>query len=282
MEMARLCRVAIISADSRQVYRGLDIGTAKPTSADREVVPHFGLDLVEPGETFSAGQFARAVQTWLRQCPDRQPLIVGGTGLYIKALTDGLFTQPPMESAALRRLRAVVEALPDVQRWACRLDPHYVVGGKQRAGRAVEVALLTGWPLSWWQRKSPGVPSIEPWVVRLTMPRETLHARIAARVRRMLDHGWIDEVRSLLRRGVAESAPGLDAVGYQEIVQHLRGQIALRDLEGKIALRTRQYAKRQETWFRNQLGSHRVLVYDTSLPSARIAEMIVDTWRKEN
>ena len=257
--LAALTPITVISADARQIYRRLDIGTAKPDPTTRRRVPHLGVDLIEPGERYSAGRFAREASAWLAEvrAAGRQPVVVGGTGLYIRALADGLFREPPFDPGRREQLRAWSEALEggELARWAGRLDPRFPGGGRQRAARAVEVALLTGHALSWWQREARerGGGALRPWYIHLTVPRGLLQRRLAARVDEMLAAGFVDEVRGVLASGVAADAPGLDGVGYREIVSMLQGRLPERELRDAILVATRRYAKRQETWFRNQL-----------------------------
>jgi tRNA dimethylallyltransferase len=267
--------LVVLSADSRQIYRGLDIGTAKPEPALRARVPHLGLDLVDPGERYSAGRFAREATGWLATLdPGRRPLVVGGTGFYVRALVDGLFREPPMDPERRERVRAALADLPNLAAWAVRLDPGYTGGGRQRATRAVEVALLSGRPLSWWQAHARAAGALTPWYVRLTVPRAVLRQRIAARTRAMLSAGLVDEVRRVLARGVPPDAPGLDAVGYREVVQFLQGHLAEADLEAAIVAATAKYAKRQETWFRHQLAGDVVTLDATRDPPALAAEIV--------
>jgi tRNA dimethylallyltransferase len=267
--------IVVISADSRQVYRGLDIGTAKPSAELRARVPHLGLDLVGPGARYSAGDFARDATGWLHDAePGRRPIVVGGTGFYVRALVDGLFREPPTEAPRRDRLRAALASLSGLASWAVRLDPGYTGGGRQRAARAVEVALLTGRPLSWWQANARAAGAFHPWYVRLTVPRAVLRRRIAERVRAMLDAGLVDEVQGLLARGVAPDAAGLDAVGYREVVQMVQGRLPAADLEATIVAATGRYAKRQETWFRHQLVGEVVTLDATRAPATLAAELI--------
>jgi len=249
--------VTIISADARQVYRGLDIGTAKPDRELRARVPTMGVDLIPPGEAYSAGRFAREAAAWLEEirAAGRQPVVVGGTGLYIRALTDGLFHQPPLDVARRARLRAWTDAVaaPQLAHWAARLDRRYAGGGRQRAARAVEVALLTGRGLTWWQEHARASGVMRPWYIHLTLPRAALQRRIAARVDAMLAAGLVDEVRGLLAAGAPPSGPGLDGVGYREVVAMLDRRLPEHGLREAIFIATRRYAKLQETWFRNQL-----------------------------
>lgn len=290
--LARRIPLTVVSADARQVYRRLDIGTAKPTPEERAAAPHEGLDLVEPGERFSAGRFAREAAGWLTaaRAAGRLPLVVGGTGFYVRALADGLFQEPPLDPDARDRLREWSGTLegPDLARWALRLDPRFSGGGRQRAARTVEVALLTGRPLSLWQRMARAAGVMKPWYVVLTIPRDLLRRRIAERVDAMLAAGLVEEVRAELARGTAADAAGLDGVGYREVVAMLAGKLAPKDLRETIVRASRQYAKRQETWFRNQLRyqpsatSHQpdaAWTLDATREPAELAEVIESRWR---
>jgi tRNA dimethylallyltransferase len=255
--LAALTPITVVSADARQVYRGLDIGTAKPDPQTLAQVPHRGLDLVEPGERYSAGRFARDAAGWIAEAraAGRQPVVVGGTGLYIRALADGLFREPPFDPTRRERLRQWSESLAgaDLARWAGRLDPRFPGGGRQRAARAIEVALLTGHALSWWQREARESGALHPWYIHLTVPRDVLYRRLAARVDAMVRAGLVQEVRRRLAAGVAPDAPGLDGIGYREVVSMLNGRLPESELRDAILVSTRRYAKRQDTWFRNQL-----------------------------
>jgi tRNA dimethylallyltransferase len=290
--LAERLPLTVISADARQVYRRLDIGTAKPDQTVRERVPHRGLDLVEPGQRYSAGQFARDAAGWLAEAraAGRLPFVVGGTGFYVRALADGLFQEPPLDPERRDRLRRWAGGLAgaDVARWAARLDARFTGGGRQRAARVVEVALLTGRPLSLWQRMAHAAGVMRPWYIVLTLPRDVLRRRIAARVEAMLAAGLVDEVRAELARGTAPDAAGLDGVGYRESVAMLQGRLAARDLPEAIARATRQYAKRQETWFRNQLRpqtsdvgrqADAVWMLDATESAADLAATIEARWR---
>ncbi len=275
--------ITVISADSRQVYRGLDIGTAKPTADILEQVPHVGLDVVDPGERYSAGRFARDATRWLTEIgPSRLPVVAGGTGFYGRALADGLFREPPIDARAREKFRAWAANADALGAWAARLDPEYRGGGRQRASRTVEVALLTGRPLSTWQREAKAEGAMRPWYVRLTAPRRFLHDRIRRRVGAMLRAGWVDEVRQVLQAGVAPDAAGLDGVGYRDVIAHLQGTVTERELADAIAASTRQYAKRQETWFRHQLIGHPVVTLDGTDPPNVLARRIVELWEERD
>lgn len=290
--LAALTPITVISADARQIYRGLDIGTAKPDRETLTRVPHRGLDLLDPGERYSAGRFARDAAGWIAEAraAGRQPMLVGGTGLYIRALADGLFREPPFDPGRREQLRSWSESLEggELARWAGRLDPRFPGGGRQRAARAVEVALLTGHALSWWQREARERGTLRPWYIHLTVPREVLHRRLAARVDQMLAAGLVAEVRRVLESGVAPDAAGLDGVGYREVVAMLNGQLAEAALRDAILVSTRRYAKRQDTWFRNQLRSRSSVVghqledlwtLDASRTPEVLASEIFERWK---
>ncbi|HEX6616826.1 MAG TPA: tRNA (adenosine(37)-N6)-dimethylallyltransferase MiaA [Gemmatimonadales bacterium] len=273
----------IVSADSRQVYRRLDIGTAKPTRKERARVPHHGLDLVEPGARYSAGHFARDAAGWIAdiRARGRLPVVVGGTGLYVRALAEGLFHEPALDPARRRSLDAYTARLEPLEllRWAGRLDPGFRGGGRQRAARAIEVALLTGYPLSHWQEAARAKGAIDPWYVVLTVPRPVLQQRIATRAAEMVRRGLIEEVASVLAEGHAPAAPGLDGIGIREAVEYLHGRRPRESVADAIAVATRQYAKRQQTWFRHQLGGT-VLAVDATRPPERLAAEIAEAFAR--
>jgi tRNA dimethylallyltransferase len=273
----------VVSADSRQVYRALDIGTAKPPRRWLQKVPHHGLDLVRPGERYSAGRFAQEAPGWIADIRARglSPVVVGGTGLYIKALADGLFAEPPLDPRRRQDLERWTATLPDIDlvRMAARLDPGFRGGGRQRAARAIEVALLTGQPLSHWQASARAQGVITPWYVVLTAPRAVLHQRIQARAAEMVRQGMIEEVAAVLAEGAAPDAPGLDAIGPREAVEYLQGQRSRDSVADAVATASRQYAKRQETWFRHQLEGP-VITLDATRPPDQLAREIADLWRR--
>ena len=284
MALAAHWPLEVISADSRQVYRSLDIGTAKPTARERARVPHHGVDLIDPGERYSAGRFARDAARWITDVRDRgrMPVVVGGTRLYVRALADGLFSEPPMDPARRRSLDAFTARLEpiDLVRWATRLDRDFGGGGRQRAARAVEVALLTGRPLSHWQQAARAQGILDPWYVVLTAPRAVLHQRILRRAEEMVRRGVIEEAAAVLAGGHRAGAPGLDGVGIREAVEYLHGLRPRESVAEAIATSTRQYAKRQETWFRHQLGGEPLTLDATRSPDKLAAE-IAAAWRED-
>ncbi|HEY2807069.1 MAG TPA: tRNA (adenosine(37)-N6)-dimethylallyltransferase MiaA [Gemmatimonadales bacterium] len=281
--LASLAPIEIISADSRQIYRGLDVGTAKPSAADRAAAPYHGIDILEPRERYSAGRFARDAAGWIVAAAGRGrlPVVVGGTGFYLRALFDGLFDEPEMDESRRQRLRSLLDALPGAERvrWARRLDPVFAGGGAQREARGIEVALLTGVPLSRLHQDAPApLPPAKAWYAVMKLPREQLVERITQRVRSMLSGGLVAEVERSLAAGVPDDAPGLSGVGYAEVVELLRGRLAAASLESAIVTSTRRYAKRQVTWFRHQLKGP-VTMLDASQPPDVLAQELLSGYR---
>jgi tRNA dimethylallyltransferase len=273
----------IVSADSRQVYRRLDIGTAKPTRKERARAPHHGLDVVDPGGRYSAGHFARDAVGWLADIRSRGklPVVVGGTGLYVRALAEGLFAEPPLDAARRRSLDAWTARLEPIEllRWASRLDPGFRGGGRQRAARAIEVALLSGHPLSYWQQAARARGSLDPWYIVLTVPRPVLHQRIARRAEEMVRRGLIEEVAAVLAEGHPPGAPGLDGIGIREAVEYLHGHRTRDTVAPAVTVGTRQYAKRQQTWFRHQLCGN-VVTLDATRSPEKLAAEIAGLWER--
>lgn len=275
----------VVSADSRQIYRRLDIGTAKPTTRELGRVRHHGIDIVEPGARYSAGRFARDASVWIgdMRARRRMPVVVGGTGLYVRALAEGLFLEPEMDRGRRMALDAWIGGLDarDLVRWATRLDAGFRGGGRQRATRAIEVALLTGRPLSHWQTAARSAGAIRPWYVVLTAPRPVLHQRIARRADEMVRRGVIEEAAAVLAEGHAPGAPGLDGVGIREAVDYLMGRRTRESVAEAIATSTRQYAKRQETWFRHQITDEKLML-DATRPPERLAAEIAEAWDRRS
>ena len=256
----------IISADSRQIYRGFDVGTAKPTRAERELVPHEGIDVADATERYSAAAWAAAADSWIAtaRAARRIPIVVGGTGLYLRALFDGLFQQPPLDPVRRERLAAELAQLdvPELRRWVAALDPERVHLGRAQLLRAAEIALLSGQRVSALHRHRPTAPRWRPRYL-LVDPGPVLADRIAARIDEMLDHGWPDEVMRLMHT-VPADAPAWNATGYDAVRRLVSGAISRADARQEILIATRQYAKRQRTWFRNQLPPERVTRVDAT------------------
>jgi tRNA dimethylallyltransferase len=248
----------IISVDSMQVYRGLDVGTAKPSAEERRRVPHHLIDVVDLNEPFDAAQFVRLARAAAAnvQSRGRVPILCGGTGLYFKAFLEGLGDAPPADA----RLRAELEATPlsELLRELEQRDPATFAKidrrNPRRVLRAIEVIRLTGRPFS-SQRAAWEPPSAKRDLHLFGLARETadLHARINARVDAMFRNGLVSETERLLQRGLADNRTAMQAIGYRQVVEHLRGERSLAETIELVKIRTRQFAKRQMTWFRRQL-----------------------------
>lgn len=277
----------IVSMDSRQVYRGMDVGTAKATRQERARIPHHGLDLRDPDQRYGAGEFARDARRWIASIAERGrvPVLAGGTGFYFKALADPLFEEPDLDPRRRRALERFLEALPraDLERWVRALDPARAdtaaAGGRQRLMRTASMALLTGRPLSWWHRRYRGPSALHGVVCVLQVPPELLADRIDRRVHAMVKAGWVEETARLLAAGYGREAPGMSGVGYREIADHLDGRLSLAEAVERTQAATRRYARRQRTWFRRQLGPGAVAV-DGVAPLDRQAETVAEAWRR--
>lgn len=284
--LARILEVEIISMDSRQVYKGMDIGTDKVPDDVREQLPHHALDLVHPDVRYSAGQFARDARDWIKEIikRDRVPVLAGGTGFFLKAITEPVFSEPPLDSARLKKIRRYLSALDYrvLARWVEKLDPERaslaIDGGPQRMSRTIEVALLTGKPLSSWHRESPSdVAALTGLIIQLELPREEIDRRINDRVTYMVERGLVSEVRSLLEAGYTFDDPGMTATGYREIAHYLEGGQTLEEAMEEIRRNTRRYARRQLTWFRNQLPPS-VCMIDATASIDVQATAVLDAW----
>lgn len=256
--------VTIVSADSRQIYRELDVGTAKPTAAERAAAPHRGIDVVEPTERYSAARWADDAERWADEAyaAGRVPVVVGGTGFYMRALFDPLFEEPALDAARRDDLQRVLSQMPrsELVRWTRALDPERAHLGRTQLLRAIEVALLTGHRVSTLhrQRARPARRRARYLVVD---PGAALAARISDRLNSMIAGGWVEEVRRLKNQLPAD-APAWKATGYRVMRDYVTGAID-GDLARKaILIETRQYAKRQRTWFRHQLDEELVTRVD--------------------
>jgi len=255
--LARRLDGEIINADSRQVYRGMDIGTAKPAAAERKAVRHWLIDVANPDERFSLAMYLDAAHAalsdiWSR---DKLPLVVGGTGQYVWALLEGWRVPrvPPD-----RALRAELEALAAREGPAAVMDilraedPASAAAidarNLRRMVRAIEVTRATGRPFSAWQQKD--APSFAAAIVGLRIDRARLYARIDARVDAMITAGLVDEVRRLNAAGYGCDLPSMQSIGYREICAHLRGELTLDAAVARIKTETHRLARMQHTWFR--------------------------------
>ncbi len=270
MQLAHEVGASIVSADSRQVYRDFDLGTSKPSLDDRRRVPHFGVDVAHPTERFSAAQWAERSRGWLREIEvsGRLPLIVGGTGFYIRALVDPLVNAPPLDPTRRDALASelALRSTGDLQRWCAALDPPRSHLGRTQLLRAIETALLTGQRLSDLQRSSSRAPRATARYL-LVDPGSALAGRIVGRVHEMLDAGWLAEV-SRLAGVIPPEAPAWTATGYDVLRAVALGDVRQDDAIDRIIVATRQYAKRQRTWFRHQLGDAGVTRVDPTRADA--------------
>jgi tRNA dimethylallyltransferase len=268
--LARAHPLTIVSADSRQIYRGFDIGTAKPTEREQRAVPHRGIDVIEPTDRYSAARWAEAARAWIDAAiaANSTPLVVGGAGLYLRALTEPLFDEPPLDPAKRDALDAELASLTvaELRRWCEQLDPARAHLGRTQLLRAITVALLSGTPISTWHAREPRAAGLAARY--LVVDRGAgLAARLDERLAAMLEAGWEREVEQLART-VPEEAPAWNGTGYRWIRAAVTKECSREDALAKVRIDTRQYAKRQRTWFRHQLELSRVTRIDPGAPDA--------------
>jgi len=277
----------IVSADSMKVYRGLDVGTAKPSPEARRRVPHHAIDVADPDETFSAARWLELAEAAIAdiRARGRAPIVSGGTPLYLKALLEGLFEGPAADPALRRRLRAEAGArgADHLHARLARLDPE--AAGRihpndlRRIVRALEVHEKTGRPISALQRQwGERRPAYRPLLLALRRSRDDLTRRITDRARRMLEAGLVDEVRALVGRCGDLARGPRQALGYAEVLAYLRGDLAEADLQAAIVAHTRQFARRQMSWLRRFEGAT-WLDADPGAPSDALADRVVALWR---
>lgn len=288
LDVARELDAEIVSMDSRAVFRGMDVGTAKPTTEERSDVPHHGIDIAEPSERFNAARWGRYAREKIAEirARGRVPMLVGGTGLFLRGLTHPIFQEPPLDPDRRARLGAALETMDDGEllRWVEELDPEAATrlrgwGGRQRLLRTLELPLLTGRTLGWWHRHSPPEdPPVPVLAFVLEVPRERLLAAVDRRVGAMVDAGLVDEVRVLVERYGAQ-APGLNAHGYAELIPYLAGERSLDEALELVRKNTRAYTKRQLTWFRRQLPDGAVWL-DATRPRDELVREVVARWRE--
>ena len=255
LDLAQREPSTIISADSRQVYRGFDVGTAKPTLAEQELVPHVGIDVADPETRYSAAAWALAADQWIEDtiAAGRRPIVVGGTGLYLRALFEGLFEEPLIDAERRRALEAelATRSTESLREWVTTLDPPRAHLGRTQLLRSIQIALLTGRRLSDLHRERPRKPRWRPRYL-VVDPGPLLGERIARRIDDMLEHGWADEVQRLMQT-IPPHAPAWNSTGYGAVRALLDGTLSRAAFHEKVLIDTRQYAKRQRTWFRHQL-----------------------------
>lgn len=278
IEVALALGTEIVTADSTQVYRGMNIGTDTPSDADRQGVPHRVIDVVEPDEPFNAGEFRRRALRAITRLHDqgRLPLVVGGTGLYVRALLHGLWAGPPVDRVLRRALEAEARdrgdgamyqelrcADPDTAR---RLHPRDAI----KVRRALEVYRQTGVPLSQahQQHRGQARPAFRALVLGLTMERAMLYRRIDQRIDDELAKGLVGETQTLLARGYSRNLVSMKSLGYRQMAGYLEGDCTFDEAVRQLKRDTRRYAKRQMTWFRKEPGLQWVEIQaDESMPS---------------
>lgn len=290
VELARRLDAEILSLDSMAVYRGMDIGTAKPGSEDRAQVSHHLIDVVDPTYEFSLAEYVRLAHRTAEEVRGRgkQVLFVGGTPLYLKSLLRGLYQGPPpdwefrkaveeeLAAVGIEALRERLEVIDPIS--AAKLHPH----DQRRMIRALEVYKVTGIPLSHLQTQfeSARKPT-DVKVFALSWPRPVLHERIDARVERMFAVGLVDEVRGLMERHGSLGRTASQAVGYREVLEHLRGEQPLSATIEHVKHATHQFARRQETWFRG-LSECRKVERDDLSNAAGVASGIIELAGKQS
>jgi tRNA dimethylallyltransferase len=251
----------VVACDSTQLYRGFDIGTAKPNPIDRRNIPHHLIDVLEPSEEATAGRYRQLALSVMEglSLRKRLPVLTVGTGLYLRALLEGLAEVPQRSEELRERLRVDAEEHPPgyLHQILKKLDPEaaskIAPADEQKLIRAIEVCVLAGKPISEVHRA--GRTPLEGWGVLkigLMPPSESLHQRIKARTDAMLARGWLREVQALIESGLAEDVKPFDFIGYRELRAALRSEISLEEARAAIQQATRQYAKRQLTWFRKE------------------------------
>ena len=282
MYLARLAAVSVVSADSRQLYTGFDVGTAKPTTRERLAVPHFGIDVLEPTQRASAAWWAARADEWIGEiiASGRAPVVVGGTGLYLRALFGTLFEEPDLEPTSRAALEAFLApySTDELRRWVVTLDPARSQLGRTQLLRAVEIALLSGRRVSDLHRETARPPRRRARYL-VVDPGPSLASHIASRTSAMLANGWREEVRRLMDE-VPDDAPAWNASGYRTIREVERGALTMPEAEMRVGIETRQYAKRQRTWFRHQLAGEDLTHLDTEQPDW--AERAAAWWREGN
>ncbi|MCE2531456.1 MAG: tRNA (adenosine(37)-N6)-dimethylallyltransferase MiaA [Acidimicrobiia bacterium] len=291
IEVARRLDGEIISMDSRQAYRGFVIGTAAPSARELAAAPHHGVGFLDPHERYGAGRFARLAARWLSEIRARGcvPILAGGTGLFLRALTHPMFEEPPLDPARRAALHARLDRLEreELVRWAARLDPVLAARhrplDRQRAARTVELALLTGVPLTRWMTSAPTErPPLRTATYVLDWPAPLLRERIARRAEALIRGGaWPEEVRNLLARGL-DGSRAFDALGYADVAALVRGEAGVDETVDRVWRATWRYARRQRTWFRHQVPGNAVVLdsLDGSTTPGQLARRIATDWRE--
>jgi tRNA dimethylallyltransferase len=258
IELARRLDTEIISADSRQVYRHMDIGTAKPSSSELEAVPHHLISIIEPSQSYNVGLFCEDAGKVVERLHSqgRIPLVCGGTGMYVAGLLKGIFPQPEIPAQIRHNIRQRMAAEgPERMYGELReADPEFAgkisPNDRQRIQRGLEIWTATGISISEHWRRQEREQIYVAYRILLNPPRKELYARINRRIEQMLAAGLTDEIKRLLELGYDEHSPGLSSLGYREFLPWLRNRVSLQDCTALAAQHSRNYAKRQCTWYR--------------------------------
>ena len=260
--LAKELNAEIIGLDSRQIYKELIIGTAQPSILEQDGIPHHLINILSPLKTVSAGSYSSLIRKTVLEIQSRSkiPLICGGAGLYYRALANGIFAGSTTDSKIRKRLENEYDNIGPEQMLSKlkKYDPDYANGihpnNKKRIVRALEILESTGRTpsLNFKSQKQSSVPKLNLYTIYLKWDRSTLKERIATRTRAMLKNGWIEEVTEIIKKYPSESLHPLDSIGYREIISYLKGDLTLENLEKTITIKTRQFAKRQIQWFKNE------------------------------
>ncbi|MEM9412925.1 MAG: tRNA (adenosine(37)-N6)-dimethylallyltransferase MiaA [Planctomycetota bacterium] len=282
IELAKMLDAEIISLDSMAIYRGMDIGTAKPTLEYQALLPHHLIDIRDPIDAFSVSQYRDLALTQIAEIQRRgkQVLFVGGTALYLKALLRGLFDGPAADWDLRKQIEDELEQIDsdELMKRLASVDPlsaHKLhKNDRRRIIRALEVYYRTGTPISHWQNEfDRATPAEQCRVFTLRHPRPILHNRIETRVVEMFELGLIEEVERLLKRWYDLGHTASQAVGYREVIEYLNGETDLETAQEKVLIRTRRFARHQETWFRG-LEECQILDLEDEFSPASIAKQI--------
>ncbi len=279
--LAQKIDAEIVSADSRQIYKYMDIGTAKPGREDLAQAPHHFIDILYPDEDYNAGRYAKDARKTIKEIVERgkTPLVVGGSGLYIKALIDGIFESPEVDPQVRRKVLRELEeyGAAALYKKLEQVDAAYAAkisdNDSQRITRALEVYLSSGIPLSQWHKQGADKADFNPVMYGLIMERKALYEKIETRADKMLQEGLIAEVENLIEMGYSKDLNALNTVGYKEAIQYLEGVCDYDEMTKLIKQHSRNYAKRQLTWFKKE---KRIQWYNLDEKTfAEIAEEII-------
>ncbi|MFK7769220.1 MAG: tRNA (adenosine(37)-N6)-dimethylallyltransferase MiaA [Mariniblastus sp.] len=284
LELAKRLNAEIISLDSMAIYRGMDIGTAKPTSEQRAEIPHHLIDIVDPPESFSVNQYRDAALETIAEIRGRgkEVIFVGGTALYLKSLLRGMFEGPEADWDFRNEIEKEVKEMGGdfLHQRLQMTDPvaahNLHPNDHRRIVRALEVYKTTGKPISHWQMEfDEGHAADQCRVFTLRHPRPTLHSRIEERVSQMFEAGLIDEVDGLLKKWTALGKTAAQAVGYREAIDQLQTDIGMEETIEKVRVRTRRFARHQETWFRG-LSECEIIDLDESFDPVKTAKHVLE------